>query len=277
MRASAALVEQVVRQRAVRVRAFRRILAREVHLQVGVRVFVALGHRRRGVPPTALGALQAVVNPAHQGGGLSVQMLQSMAGLAAARGVSDLFAPIRPTHKARYPLAPFERYVAWTRPDGLPLDPWQRVHARLGATPVGIVDKWLTATGTVANWTQWTGMPLPGSGPYVVPGALDTAGDDVRPGASEFADAPVVEFSVRGRGIEEVGIRRRRRRGRGSARRRQDRRREDGTEEAPHAPVPSRGISSHAPSVVRMRGETSASRIVPPAGSDVCDVTFAWR
>ena len=135
-------------------------------------VHLALEHKRSGVRPTALGALQAVVNPAQQGGGLSARMLQAMAGLAASRGFPDLFAPIRPNQKERYPLARLESYVSWTRDDGLPTDPWQRVHVRLGATPAGVIAGWLTVTAPVRQWALWTGMIFPASGPYVVPGAL---------------------------------------------------------------------------------------------------------
>jgi hypothetical protein len=148
----------------------------------------ALEHRRRGVRPTALGAIQAVVDPACQGGGLSVQMLRGMAHLAATCRVPDLFAPIRPTQKARFPLAPFERYVGWTRPDGLPFDPWQRVHARLGATPAGIVDRWLTVTASTDEWARWTGLVFAETGPYVVPGALVPVEIDAERGSGRYVE-----------------------------------------------------------------------------------------
>lgn len=148
----------------------------------------ALHDRRRGVAPTVLGALQAVVDPAQQGGGLSVRMLQGMAGLAAALRLPDLVAPIRPTEKALYPLSSLGEYVARLRSDGLPVDPWQRVHARLGAVPVGIEDSWLTVTGTVAEWASWTGVAKPASGPYLVPGALTPVVVDTRHGVGRYVE-----------------------------------------------------------------------------------------
>jgi hypothetical protein len=135
-------------------------------------VHLALEQKRRGMRPTAVGALQAVVNPADQGTGVSARMLQCMARLATMRGYASLFAPIRPNHKARYPLATLANYVRWTRADGLAYDPWQRVHLGLGATPVEIVSRWLSVTASVREWTDWTGLVFPESGAYVIPGGL---------------------------------------------------------------------------------------------------------
>jgi len=139
----------------------------------------ALADRRRGIQPTVLGALQAVVDPNQQGTGLSVHMLQGMAGLAAAHRIPDLVAPIRPTEKALSPLSRLEEYVRQVRPDGLPIDPWQRVHARLGATPFGIEEAWLTVTASLDDWRRWTGVEAPPTGPYVVPGGLTPVEVDI--------------------------------------------------------------------------------------------------
>jgi hypothetical protein len=135
-------------------------------------VHLALEHNRRGLRPTAVGALQAVVNPADQGTGVSARMLQYMAGLATIRGHASLFAPIRPNRKERYPLVPLANYVRWTRADGLPYDPWHRVHVRLGATPAGVVSSWLSVTASVNEWAEWTGVAFPESGEYLIPGGL---------------------------------------------------------------------------------------------------------
>jgi hypothetical protein len=148
----------------------------------------ALRDRRRGIAPTVLGALQAVVDPAQQRGGLSVRMLQGMAGLAAALRLPDLVAPIRPTEKALDPLSDLAEYVARARWDGLPVDPWQRVHARLGAVPIGIEDAWLTVTGTLDDWATWTGIEAPPTGPYVVPGALAQVQVDASLGVGRYAE-----------------------------------------------------------------------------------------
>ena len=39
-------------------------------------------------------------------------------------------------------------------------------------TPLLVVPDWLTVTGSVAQWSGWTGMDFPRTGAYIVPGAL---------------------------------------------------------------------------------------------------------
>ena len=122
--------------------------------------------------PTTLSALAAIVAKRHRGQGLSSVIVRAMSAIAAEHGLSDLIAPVRPTMKSRYPLAPFERYIQWKRADSAPFDPWIRVHWRLGAEPLQVIPRGLIVTGTVAEWETWTGMRFPESGVYVVPGAL---------------------------------------------------------------------------------------------------------
>ena len=88
-------------------------------------------------------------------------------------GFGALIAPVRPSHKSRYPLTPIARYATWTRLDGAPFDPWLRVHARLGARILALAPESMVIPGTVAAWEQWAGMPFPESGTYIVPGALE--------------------------------------------------------------------------------------------------------
>ena len=125
-----------------------------------------------GGAPTVVSALLAVVPPAHRGRGLSSVVLRAMKTIAAARGLGALIAPVRPTWKERYPLTPMERYAGWRRDDGLPFDPWLRVHYRLGARFVAVAPESMVIAGTVSEWEGWTGMRFPESGPYVVEGAL---------------------------------------------------------------------------------------------------------
>jgi GNAT superfamily N-acetyltransferase len=122
--------------------------------------------------PTALSALVAIVDPRRRGEGLSRLLIEAMRDLTAGRGLEHFVAPVRPTLKSRYPLTPLERYVGWTREDGLPFDPWLRVHARLGGEIVGVCRRSMVVEGTVAEWEAWTGLAFPESGRYVVDGAL---------------------------------------------------------------------------------------------------------
>jgi GNAT superfamily N-acetyltransferase len=122
--------------------------------------------------PTALGALAIEIDPGQRGRGLSRTMIEAMAEIGRRHGLADLIAPVRPSWKERYPVTPIERYAAWTREDGLPFDPWMRVHARLGAEILKPEPESLRITGTVAEWEAWTEMPFPESGEYVFPHGL---------------------------------------------------------------------------------------------------------
>lgn len=126
----------------------------------------------RGGGATALSALAIVVDPRHQGRGLSSTVLDAMRALARERELGVVIAPVRPSWKERYPLTPIERYARWTREDGLPFDPWIRTHARLGGEILKPEPRSLRITGTVAEWEEWTGMRFPESGEYVFPESL---------------------------------------------------------------------------------------------------------
>ena len=132
----------------------------------------ATSDREAGRAPTTLCALAAMVDRRYRGRNMSPATVRAMVDLARAHGLRTLIAPVRPAAKSAYPLAPMERYVRWENADGLPLDPWIRVHARLGATILGVAPRTLVIEGTVAEWERWTDMRFPDSGRYVVPGAL---------------------------------------------------------------------------------------------------------
>jgi hypothetical protein len=119
-------------------------------------------------------ALIIMVPRARQGRGLSAVAVQAMADLARGHGLEALIAPVRPSWKERYPLVPIERYAGWRRADGLLLDPWMRVHERLGARVLKPEPRSLRITGTVGDWEEWTGMSFPDSGEYWFPGGLAT-------------------------------------------------------------------------------------------------------
>ena len=126
-----------------------------------------------GAPePTVLCALQILIAPECRGQGLSSRMIQRMAEIGRDHGLETLIAPVRPTLKHRYPLAPMERYIGWRRPDGTHLDPWLRTHERLGAEIVKVAPEAIRIPGSVADWEEWTEMAFPETRAYVVPGAL---------------------------------------------------------------------------------------------------------
>lgn len=122
--------------------------------------------------PNTLCALAAMVSAEYRGQGLSSKVIREMTAVASERGCSSLIAPVRTIWKSRYPLIPMERYVTWQRKDGVPLDPWIRVHWRLGAEPLSIAPNTLTVEGSIADWESWADMTVYGSGLYLIPGAL---------------------------------------------------------------------------------------------------------
>lgn len=123
-------------------------------------------------PPTAVSLLEARIAPAARGRGLSRELLAAARSHVAALGFRDLFGPVRPTAKAREPRTPMHEYATRVRADGLPVDPWLRVHARLGGRILNVCPASLTVPGTVAQWRAWTGLPLAQSGDHDVPEAL---------------------------------------------------------------------------------------------------------
>jgi GNAT superfamily N-acetyltransferase len=132
----------------------------------------AASDRAAGRAPTALSALAAMIDPRYRGQGMSPAAVRAMVDLARAHGLRSLIAPVRPAAKSAYPLAPMERYVRWENEHGLPLDPWIRVHARMGAEILRVAPRTIVIEGAVADWERWTDMRFPDSGSYVVPGAL---------------------------------------------------------------------------------------------------------
>lgn len=141
--------------------------------------------------PTAVGALQIVVSPDRQGTGLAGLMLDAMRANATDHGLRAVIACVRPTWKPRYPLTPIDRYATWTREDGLPFDPWIRIHVRAGGRISRPSPRSMTITGSVADWERWTDMRFPESGAYVVPGACEVVTIDREADLGTYHDANV--------------------------------------------------------------------------------------
>jgi GNAT superfamily N-acetyltransferase len=124
---------------------------------------------RRG---NVVSALLAMVRPELRGRGVSAVMLGAARRNAAGLGHSSLVAPVRPIRKDREPHVPMAEYAARTRPDGLPEDPWLRVHARVGGRMVAVAPCSMTIRAPLDRWREWTGLPFDVAGPVVVPGGL---------------------------------------------------------------------------------------------------------
>jgi len=108
-----------------------------------------------------------------RGTGLAGRVLTELRRRAIDAGLTQVVAPVRPTLKVSYPLTPMSDFATWMRPDGLHIDPWIRTHQRLGATILAVAERSMVIVGSVSQWQEWTGMALPQSGTYVIPGALD--------------------------------------------------------------------------------------------------------
>jgi len=124
-------------------------------------------------PGNTLSVMAAAVRPDRQGRGLSALVLTELRQRAIATGLTSVIAPVRPTLKASYPLTPMETFASWRRGDGTHIDPWIRLHERLGAQILSVAARSMVISGSVDDWERWTGMFFPDSGRYVVPDALD--------------------------------------------------------------------------------------------------------
>ena len=128
--------------------------------------------RQIGQKPNMVSALEITVPTDLQGTGLSGKMLAAMRDNVKRLGFKDLVAPVRPNRKHQVPDMPIEEYAALVREDGMPQDPWLRVHVRAGGQIVGTCKRAMVIPGTLDEWRSWTGLPFDESGPVVVPGAL---------------------------------------------------------------------------------------------------------
>jgi GNAT superfamily N-acetyltransferase len=127
----------------------------------------------------ALAGIQITVKRDYQGKGLSSLLVGELRKRAKMAGIEEFVVPVRPTGKRLYPLIPMEEYASWKREDGLSVDPWVRVHQRLGAKIVKPCERAMIIRGSVSDWRAWTGMEFPKSGHYVVPGALSPVRVDI--------------------------------------------------------------------------------------------------
>ena len=128
-------------------------------------------HRNGGEADT-LCVLSITIAPELTGHGLAERLITAFKQRATDTGAHAVIIPVRPSHKARYPLISMSEYLSWTRPDGQSFDPWMRAHLRLGGTVLGVAAESMVVTGSVAQWEHWLGTPLPGSGEFLIDGGL---------------------------------------------------------------------------------------------------------
>jgi GNAT superfamily N-acetyltransferase len=133
---------------------------------------LAVELREKGGSPDTFVICAGIVHPERKGGGIANELIDALAALAEQEGWRRVIAPVRPTLKHRYPLIPIEEYASWVRADGLPFDPWLRLHVRLGGRILAAAPFSQTMSGTVAEWESWSELPMPTTGDYVIPAGL---------------------------------------------------------------------------------------------------------
>ena len=127
--------------------------------------------RLTGATPNVVSAIEICIRPDRRAAGLSALMLTAMRQAVAKLRYDTLVAPVHPSGKHTRPDLPIAEYAAQVREDGLPVDPWLRVHVRAGGRVERVATRSMMISGTLAEWRPWTGLPFDTSGP-VQPGAL---------------------------------------------------------------------------------------------------------
>jgi GNAT superfamily N-acetyltransferase len=130
-----------------------------------------MADHRRGDAPTVASALEIAIDQEHLGKGLSYAMLDALRDAVRGQGLSALYAPVRPNGKTD-PSLPMATYVEQRREDGLPVDPWLRVHVKAGGTIEKIAPASMVIPGSLSQWRERTGLPSDTAGEVHVPGGL---------------------------------------------------------------------------------------------------------
>ncbi len=144
----------------------------------------------RGEAPDAVSAVEIAVRPDLQGTGLSAPMLVAMRDNAARHGFAELVAPVRPNGKVDVHEA-METYAFRTREDGLPVDPWLRVHVRAGGVIDTVAPRSMCIPGTLEEWRSWTGLPFDTTGLVEVPHALAPVQVNLEQGIATYVEPNV--------------------------------------------------------------------------------------
>lgn len=146
--------------------------------------------RLRREEPNACSAVEIAIEPALQGAGLSGRIVAALRDNAGRLGFPELLAPVRPNGKADVH-EPMATYALRTRDDGLPVDPWLRVHVRAGGVIDRVAPRSMVIPGTVEEWREWTGLPFDTTGPVEVPGALAPVMCDAEHGTATYVEPNV--------------------------------------------------------------------------------------
>lgn len=102
---------------------------------------------------------------------------------------------------------PMSSYAMRVRHDGLPVDPWLRVHVRAGGRIAKVAPHSMVVPGTLDEWREWTGLLFDRTGPVIVPQALTPVHCDVEHEVAVYVEPNVwvVHGGVRGGGTGSSG------------------------------------------------------------------------
>ena len=131
--------------------------------------------RTAGGGADTLAVLDITVAYGARGRGVGAAVLAGLDARRQACGLARTLVLLRPHAKAAYPLIPFARYLSFTTPSEEPFDPWVRAAWRAGYAPVLGVERSLNASADLPSWQRWLDVAVPGSGPYLVEGAIKPA------------------------------------------------------------------------------------------------------
>ncbi len=120
--------------------------------------------------PNCLVGLAIAVRKDFQGRGWANSIISQMKTTAEESGFESIAIPLRPTGAESE--EHFAEYCLSTRGDGMPLDPWLRLHVRNGAVIRNFCARSMQFHGTIEEWEEWTDMDFPESGAYDVPGGI---------------------------------------------------------------------------------------------------------
>ena len=144
----------------------------------------------QGDRPNRVSAVEIAIRPDLQGAGLSGRVLGALRDNARRHGFAELLAPVRPNRKTDLE-EPMTTYAALTRGDGLPVDPWLRVHVRAGGVIDQVAPRSMVIPGTLEEWRDWTGLAFDRTGAVAVPGALTPVYCDFEHGTATYVEPNV--------------------------------------------------------------------------------------
>ncbi|MFE1906389.1 N-acetyltransferase [Streptomyces gardneri] len=152
----------------------------------------AFSDLRAGREPDTVSAIEITVDTGALGNGVSHRMLAAMRDNTERLGFSELVAPVRPNGKHLEAESSIHEYAFRTREsDGLPVDPWLRVHVRAGGVVEAVAPASMTVSGSVEQWRKWTGLPFDTDGPVEVDKALVPVHCEVSRGYAVYVEPNV--------------------------------------------------------------------------------------